>query len=333
MAIRFLLAGLCVWAVCNPVEASGVKQEKSGTSRYAARWWERSRPQDITPEAQLERANMLRDTGHTIRAGRAYRALLNAWPASAQAPVALQNYADLLERRGKLQKAFEEYQFLTEAYSGFFPYDEVMDRMYHIADVIATRDRYFLFFKFKAPEDAVPLFEKLIANGVQWKRAAELQFRMARIYEKTEQYDMAVQAYGMYHQRYPIGALAESALFGQARCYQLYAAEHPQSLDLREEALAAVQGFLDWYPRSPMAEEARRMLETLQNELAMSLYAQARLYDRSARLAGNPEAIQSRRLAARLSYQRLLDEYPGSVWADRAMMRVRDLNSQLQSTL
>jgi len=304
------------------------KKEATKQARHDLSWWEHYRPAEATPETQLAWINELKDAGHTILASKACLALVNAWPESPQAPVAQLTYCRLLEQRDKPAKAFEEYQFLVEAYAGFFPYDEVMDRMYAIADRMATRDRYFLFVKYQSPEEAIPLFEKLIRDGTQWKRAAELQFRIARIYEKTKQYDLAIEAYGTYHQRYPVSPLAEQALFGQGRCCYEYSRENRVALDLRENAVAVLQGFLDWYPYSDMAAEARTYLTELQYDLAGGLYGQAVLYAQTARFTSDKQEHRASLIAARVCYERVIDEFPHSEWAQQAHLRIAEINQK-----
>ncbi|MBI2437413.1 MAG: tetratricopeptide repeat protein [Lentisphaerae bacterium] len=327
--LRVGLTGFLLCVLIGAGLAAADKKEATSHVRHSLHWWERYRPAEATPETQLAWANALKEAGHTIRASKACLALVNAWPESAQAPVAQLIYCKLLEQRGKRNKAFEEYQFLVEAYAGFFPYEQVMESMYSIADVRATRDRRFLFFKYQSPEEAIPLFEKLIQNGTQWKRAAELQFRIARIYEKTRQYDLASEAYASYYQRYPLSSLAEQALFGQGRCAYQYSRAHPVAASLRENAVAALQGFLDWYPSSAMASEARGYLAELQRELAGGLYSQAALYDKTARLTWDKQERHTELVAARVCYERVVDEFPQSEWAAPARLRLAALNKQL----
>lgn len=327
--LRVGLSGLLLVALTGGGRATEDKKEEIKQARHDLSWWEHYRPAEATPETQLAWINKLKAAGHTIRASKACLALVNAWPESPQAPVAQLTYCRLLEQRGKPAKAFEEYQFLVEAYAGFFPYDEVMDHMYAIADGMATRDRYFLFIKFKTPEEAIPLFEKLIKNGTQWKRAAELQFRIARIYETTRQYDLAIEAYGTYHQRYPMSPLAEQALFSQGRCCYEYSRENPVALDLRENAVAVLQGFIDWYPYSDMAAAARTYLAELQRNLAGGLYGQARLYEKTARFTSEKQARRASQVSARICYERVIDEFPHSEWAEQAHVRIAAINQQL----
>ena len=299
-----------------------VKHERS--------WWNKMHPRGESPETQIAYADSLKTAGKIKSAMKEYCALVYAWPESPQAPMAQFHYAQLLEQRGKLEKAFDEYQFLIETYPGFFPFQDVLERQYNIADKMAGRRRYFLLFRFEAPEEAIPLFEKMIQNGLQWKRSSELQFRIARIYEKIEQYDLAIDAYALYHQRYPMGHLAEQAFFGQAKCCYFYAKKNRNAADLRENAAVTLRGFLDWYPMSDMAPQARRYLDELEMESAALLYQQSQVYLKATHSADGKEEIKKCLTGAKISFQRLIYEYPSSRWADTARSRIRQIDEQLK---
>ena len=294
-------------------------------------WWESSRASQSTPEAQLAYADALREEGRLIFASKQYRALTYTWPQSPEAPQAQYRFAQLLEERGKDKYAFEEYQYLLEAYAGFVPYEEVLDHQYGIADRLATETRYFLFFSYQSPEDAIPFFETLIQNGPQWKRSLELQFRIARIYEKKEQYDLAMDTYALYQQKYPLSPLTEQAAFGHGECAYKYSLENPNAIDLRHNAEAVLLSFLERYPRSDMAGVARTHLNELQQVQASSLYRQAVIYERQSQRSLLNKNNMAALGAARISYQRVIDEYPLSHWADSARATISQLNQRMES--
>lgn len=298
--------------------------------KHQLHWWESKTPARLTAAEQLVYANSLKEAGSLRRAAREYRKLVFAWPDAPEAPVAQLNYAQWLQERGKYTKAFNEYQYLLQTYAGYIPYDLVLEKQYAAADVLATRDRYFLFFKFQTPEEAIPLFETMIQNGPQWSRASELQFRIARIFEKNKQFDLAADAYGVYRQRYPLGALAEQAGFGQAQCFYRYAMENPCAVDLRETAVGLLQEFLNRYPRGEMTELARTYLKDLQTRQAGDLYTQAAGYDRASRRLGARRQAQPLLVAAQTCYRRVIDEFPSSAWADTARSRLKQVNERLE---
>ncbi len=316
-------------AVGPPSTAAGSASETR--PKHELSWWESSRASKATSAEQLAYADALREQGRLILASKQYRALTYAWPQSPEAPQAQYRFAQLLDQRGKTKYAFEEYQYLLEAYAGFVPYQEVLERQYDIANRLATENRYFLFFSYKSPEDAIPLFETLIQNGPQWKRAPEIQFRIARIYQQKEQYDLALDTYALYQQKYPLSALMEPAAFGQGVCAYKYARENPHAVDLRQNAEAILLSFLERYPRSAMADTARAHLNELQLAQATSLYRQATIYDRQSQGSLFNKENMAALGAARISYQRVIDDYPLSLLAQTARADINRINERMES--
>jgi outer membrane protein assembly factor BamD (BamD/ComL family) len=325
---RVVLAALLICSILTAQAEETGKDSKR--VRHEESWWNRMLPKGTTPETQLAYADSLKTSGSIKSAMKEYCALVYTWPESPQAPVAQLNYAQLLEQRGKLEEAFNEYQFLIETYPGFFPFQEALERQYAIADKIAGVRRYMLIFKYESPEEAIPLFEKMIQNGLQWKRSSELQFRIARLYEKTEQYDLAIDSYALYHQRYPMGPLAEQAFFGQAKCCYSYAKQHRNAADLRENAIVTLRGFLDWYPKSDMAPQARRHLQELEMESAALLYEQGQVYLNAVRYADGKAGEKKCLVGAKTGFQRLMYEFPDSRWSDTARARIRQIDERIE---
>jgi len=330
-AVRCVLM-LALIAVIPDLPAVGAEEDPvtEAKKKHQLAWWDSARPSKPTAASQLAYANGLRDAGRLMQASRQYRAITYAWPQSAEAPSAQYNYAQLLERRGKPSDAFVEYQYLLETYAGFVPYEEVLERQYVIADRLATEPRHFLVFSYHAPEEAIPLFETLIQNGPQWKRSAELQFRIARIYEKNEQYDLAMDSFALYQQKYPLSSLTESAAFDHGKCAYEYSCENPNAIELRQNAEAILQSFLERYPRSAMVVSARTYLKGLQMEQASILYQQALTYDRESRQVSGHKDVRTRLAAARISYQRIIDEYPLSRWAETARARISRIDQRME---
>lgn len=305
-------------------DETSAKKEK-----HQLHWWESKIPARTNAAEQLAYAHALKEAGHLRHAAKEYRKLVFAWPDAPEAPMAQYNYAQWLTQREKYAKAFDEYQYLIETYAGYIPYDEVLDKQYAMADALATRDRYFLFFKFHTPEEAIPLFETLIQNGPQWSRASELQFRIARIYEKNAQYDLASDAYAVYRQRYPLGPLAEQAGFAQAQCFYKYAYQNPCAVDLRETAVGMLLEFLEQYPHSEMSGMARTYLKDLHTRQAGDLYQQAVEYDRRSRQISDPQQVRALLVGAQICYQRVIDEFPNSPWAETARSRANQVTERL----
>jgi outer membrane protein assembly factor BamD len=260
-------------------------------------------------------ANQLREAGRTRKALREYRALVYEWPESAEAPAAQLQFANLLFERGQMSDAFTEYQFLVETYPGFFPYDQVIQRQVEIAEQVAAARHGFLFITWSNQEDAIPMFDKIIQNAPTWDRAGKLQFRIGEIYEKTGEYELAIEAFTSLLIRYPASPHAEEAAFRRARCHIELTRYYPNSTDIRARAAMAAAEFLQRFPRSRFGSEVQAYLDTLDRDQARALYATARLYDRT----GDHPA------SAILMYERLLEDYPDSSLAEKARARLAAL--------
>ena len=89
-----------------------------------------------------------------------------------------------------------------------------------------------------------------------------------------------------------------------------------------------LQGFLDWYPHSDMAAEARTYLAELQRELASGLYGQAALYEKTARFTSDKQERRASLVAARICYERVIEEFPRSKWAEQAHVCIAEINQQ-----
>ena len=101
-------------------------------------------------------------------------------------------YAQLLQERGQLQKAFDEFQVLVDNFAGRFPkYNDVLAHQFKLAKLIMERrtGEFFVFDGFLAPERAIPLLEKVIQNGPQSRHAPEAQYLIGQAEEHIQEYE------------------------------------------------------------------------------------------------------------------------------------------------
>lgn len=275
------------------------------------------RPHENTPAKQLAYAHRLFDKGQIRKAARAYLALTKYWPESAEAAEAQYRYARIIDRRGKIQDAFDEYQRLFEKYPHTFPYEEVLARQFELAvQLMNTRKGKFLFLPgFQAPERAVPLFEKILTNGPEWEKAPEAQYLLGYAQEQAFEYEAAIIAYSVVQQRYPTSSFAEQASYRLVLCWKKLADESPNNQQLLNNAWVAAMFYLNTYPMSSRAEEVREISRVILDRRAEIAYKIARYYDRAAR----------KRAAAISAYENCIREFPESRWADEARQRLEEL--------
>lgn len=277
------------------------------------------RPEKSTPAAQSSYAFRLYKSGRMRSSGNAYRALVYAWPDSAEAPAAQLAYAQIMEHRRDYFEAFDEYQYLIDNYPGRFNYSETIERQFQIANYLITAERRFLYlFKFKSPERALPLLEQLLKNAPSGERAAEIQFKMGMIREQNEEWDEAIAAYELLQARNPSGDWAAMASFHEARCLYRVFKDRPNDENACNAARAALIGFITTYPGNPSIREARAYLEALNTHLATLAFERAQFYDKVAK----------RPKAAMAAYQDFLAKYASSKLAPAAEKRLNQLKKE-----
>lgn len=307
-------------AFCFAQTAPAARAYEESAKKHS--WLSFNRPAKKTSAAQLQHADALRDKGSLRKAGRAYRALVTTWPGSAEAPAGQYGYARMLDARGKQHDAFDEYENLMTRFAGGYPYDAVLRRQFEIAqEVMNRRKGRFLFFGgFRAPERAVPLFEKVVKNGPRAEFAPQAQFLIGKAYELSEQLELAVVSYMTAQHRYPLSPYAELAAFGRAHCLYRLALESPNDEEALEQAWAGVVVFMNTYPTAADLEVAKSYRETLLRRRAKAFYDRAVFYDRIAR----------KPTAALQTYEDFVKHFPSSEWTTLARVRIDELSNSAE---
>lgn len=302
-------------------EAADKKKKKEKKRKRG--WHLFVHPAKADPVAQLAYADGLR-ARQPKKALKQYRALVLRWPEAPEAAPAQRAYAELLQARGKLYKAGDEYRYLLDHYAGQFDgYEEVLGRLFDIAkELIEKRKGRFLFLPgFKAPERATPALETIVQNGPHWEGAAEAQYLLGWIHEFNDEYEDAVYAYEVGLQRYPGTPFAERCAYGRAYCLFLLSEESPYSIEAAREARAAMVLFARSHPRSENAPLAQEYADALLRRMAKDSYDMAVFYDRIAR---KPKA-------ALVAYEEFAKNFPSSEWTSVAEIRIDALRRVMQA--
>ena len=225
--------------------------------------------------------------------------------------------ARLLERRNRHVDAFDAYQHLVENYPGRFEFNDALQRQMDLAKIVMERRRgQFLFLPgFAAPENAVPLFEKIATNAPEWHGTAEAHFRIGSAHQRTYEYAKAIDAYFTVLNRFPQSEFAEPAAIAQVQCHVAIADDSPQDNRAIETALAASDLFLQRFPASDRRAEIEASRARLRARQAQNAFARARYYDRILR---NPES-------ALIEYRSFLALFPDAEQAPEARRRVEQL--------
>ena len=282
------------------------------------------RPAEDSPVLQLAYANRLLEEGNAGKAMEEYRALVHAWHDTPEAAAAQQQYAGLLESKGSYKRAFDEFQYLIDNYSGYFPYEEAIEHQFRIANQVRTvrHGRFFFFSGFTTPESALPLYEKIVENAPNWRRAPEAQFFIAVIHEDGKDYELARAAYEVIQLRYPDSAFVAEASYRRAETLYRMAKSNARDEESGRRALSALAAFIRDYPGDPKVEAAREHLALIKSRLADMYFERAQFYD----------AVANRPKAAIIAYTDFVKNFPSSDLKAEATDRIEILQQEMENS-
>ena len=281
------------------------------------------RPIEEAPAEQLAYADALSAKGKIRKAMRQYRALVHEWHTSPEAAKAQEAYARLFLKKRKYTRAFEEFQYLIDHFSGQFVYADVIEKQFQIAHQIMTkrRGRWFGMPGFTSPALALPFFEKIVANAPAGKKAPESQFYIGVIHEQAHDYQAAAAAFRTAYSRHPDSAYAADARFRYAYCLYRIANAAPRDKALCRSAFSELAGFVRLYPQSGHVPAAEKHMIELRERLAGMYYKVAMFYDRSP----------YKPRAALIAYTDFIRNFPSSDMAPEANRRISDLEAEVEA--
>ena len=271
-----------------------------------------------TPAEQLAVAREREARGELRGARRAYDALVHEWPNAPEAVEAQLGVARMAAKKGMLRRAFAEYQYAVEFYSGQFNYDTVIEEQFALANQMrADQGRGFLMF---GGSDAtvgenVDMFRIILRNAPAWDRAAENFLMVGLIFEQRGDYALAADAYEALMTRYPDSPERSWGVFRAAMARYAASMRVPRDESALRIAIFAIRYLQREYPNHEEAELIADRLGELEDRMTAMGFARAEFYDRIRR---NPSA-------ALVMYREFLRRYPDAQEAPRAKQRIAEL--------
>ena len=172
------------------------------------------------------------------------------------------------------------------------------------------------YFEQAKYDRAITLLAELVPFFKGTARAEESLYMLAQSYYNTKDYVSATETFTTYYNTFPKGQYAESALFYAA--YGMYLDSPDPRLDQSRtyKAISEFQRYLEVYPESERADQAKNYLFELQEKLAYKELLAAQLYLRLGNYMGNN--YESAVIVAREA----LKSYPYSKYAEDFQMTI-----------
>ncbi len=280
------------------------------------------RPVERTPAAQWQRVQRLESGKHLKQAIKAANALVRTWhhtPEAAQAQLAV---ARLNEARDNPVAAFDEYQYLIDHFAGMFPFQQVLERQYQIANHLLTPPKTFLGLVLNSMEDVRLRFEQIVRNAPNGERAPDAMFKAASCHELDDDPVAAADVYATLQTRYPTATSAVAAAAEEIRIRRALANAHPMDEALTRRAIAAIDNALLAHGRQLNRDELASWRAALCEAAMHRAYARAAFYD----------GTRKRPRAALTAYREFIRVYPDSPHAEVVNARIREIEDASNTT-
>ncbi|NLE64662.1 MAG: outer membrane protein assembly factor BamD [Elusimicrobia bacterium] len=268
-----------------------------------------------SPQEQLEYANGFFVSGRYAEAMREYKKLLQHYGKAREAATAQFYIGRSWEEMKNYFEAVENYQKVVDRYPFSDLGPKVVERQYLIANLLLegkARDKRLATTLLGSTHNVVEIFEKVIKNDPYGTYAPAARFKIGLFHLEQGAYQLARDEFEKTLNDYPDSKWAESAK------YQIAVADSKRSVSAQYDQGAttvAVEGFkefLEANPESELSEAARQEIERLKVKEAENAFLVAEFYEK-----------QKKMKAARIYYQEVVDNYAGTVWAEKAAVRVR----------
>jgi len=165
---------------------------------------------------------------------------------------------------------------------------------------------------------ASTLFDAIATYYKGTDRSETVLNYMAKSYMGQKDYFSASEYYKTYVKTYPKGKYVVESKFMIGYCYYLDSPDARLDQAATNNAIAALQEFLDVYPESDKVPQANKLLEEMTNKLAFKAYMNAKLYYNLGNYMGNNYE------SAVITAQNALKKYPSTSYREELLMLMLD---------
>jgi len=279
-----------------------------------------SAPVAKTSQLQLSLAEDFEKKGDTASAREAYTQLIKNFSLSNQAPVAKFRLAQLLDKQGQYESAFEAYDGYISKHPDGKDFSTALEGMFNIAKrfMEGERRRLFGIKMFSSNQRAEEMFDTILKRAPYSNIAAQVLLFRGMVMERQGKDAEAIVTYQQIMDRFPGEKIAEEAQY-QMGYVRMRSVRHG-SYD-KVDRIRAQESFEDFILRSPSSEksaQARENLKTLESKHLNSILDAAKFYDKSGKTK-----------AAAIYYKDVIAESPESPEGKYAQKRLEILKGQL----
>jgi outer membrane protein assembly factor BamD len=266
-----------------------------------------------SPKEQFEFAKGLYEVKKYEEAKQEFRKILKNYPKASEAAESQFYLAQIEEARDNLWGAYLDYQKVIDKYPFSERIADIIEREYNIAEkFMAGAKRKALGMTIPVENPAIEIFQKVVDNSQYGPLAAKAQYKLGLVYKSLTQFYEAEEAFNKVVTSYPDSEWAAAAKFQIASCRASLSKGPAYDQVASKEAKDKFEEFVRANPDAELSKEAEKNIESLSEKEAQSNYDIARFYEK-----------QKNYKAAEIYYNAITEGSPNSVWAAKALERLK----------
>lgn len=299
--------------------ASLAKAEETWHLAGGQEWQKVSQERGADFMMAIAQAKQLVSTGKTDKAKKAFVKLKADYPQLAGDDFDAFVKAELLYSQRKYIEASNSYDRFTEQFPQSVFYPSALERQYQIATAfLGGQKRTALkIFRLSAYEEGTELMNKIADKAGDAPLARDALETLARSNEKRGAWHEAYLAWASVCDRWPTGQIGKDALLGMARSLEHDYRGPKFDSKVLESSKSYYLEYQKRYTDTSKGIEVPQTLNRLDEKLAEKELLCADYYARTGSSA-----------AANLYYQRIIDEWPGTLGAKSAEQKMAALKKQ-----
>lgn len=266
-----------------------------------------------TPKEQFDFAKSLYDIKNYAEAKREFKKVLKHYPKSFEASES-QYYLGLVEEaQDNLYEAYLTYQKVIDKYPFSERIQEIIEREYKIGEAFMSGEkRKALGVALPVENPALEIFTKVVENSTYGPLAPKAQYKLGLVLKSLTRYYEAEEAFNKVITNYPNSEWVEPAKFQIAACRQAVSRGPDYDQEAAKEAKEKFEEFVKEHPDAVLSRDAEKNIEQLKEKEAESNFNIAQFYEK-----------QKAYEAAKVYYNELINNYPKSKWASKALERLQ----------
>lgn len=296
--ILAVIFGLCV----NPAYSFWIWTPKTG------KWVNPKNVPKDNPKAQFDFAKGFYEDKKYNEAIREFKKLLKAYPKSFEASES-QYYLGLIEEeQDNLYEAYLAYQKVIDKYPFSERIKEIIEKEYRIAEkFIAGYKRKALGVVLPVENPAIEILAKVVENSNYGPLAAQAEYKLGLVLKGLQRYYEAEDAFNKVISSYPDSEWTDPAKFQVASCRAAVSRGPEYDQGAMQDAKQKFEEFVSEHPDAVLSKDAERNINILKEKEAAASYDIAVFYEK-----------QKAYKAARIYYENVVNNYPGTNWALKA---------------